>query len=448
MCDQLAEQQRDGLTGRQEQATGPLRMPSWPALRGKVVAFRRRERVPCWSRSSKLEILGKVILVRFAISIAALVLIGAWGCGNGQQPVQRYTPPETQANNVTIERPPPAEEDAKNVILFLGDGTGVATVHAASVFGHGKPQAFYIHSMPHVGLSETSAASTWNTDSAAGMTAIVTGQKTHTGVVSQGPDSERGIRDGTPLKTILEYAEERGLATGVVSNSPITDATPAACYAHSNDRRKWGEVFSQIVHPRFGDGVDVVIGPGREPIMTQTSEIGFDVAAKLAARGYKFLDRPDNLGGADAGTDRLVALFGKEPQDFDLAQAADTALTILERNSNGFFLMVESNNHYTDIRKSLDLMVRFDEIIRRTAERMKGTQTLILFTADHSYDLHFPLSAVKGEDILPSMAVVGKHTAEEVLVLAQGPGAERVHGFFPNTHLFHVMMSAYGWVPD
>ena len=57
MCDQLAEQQRDGLTGRQEQATGPLRMPSWPALRGKVVAFRRRERVPCWSRSSKLEIL-------------------------------------------------------------------------------------------------------------------------------------------------------------------------------------------------------------------------------------------------------------------------------------------------------------------------------------------------------------------------------------------------------
>ena len=60
MCDQLAEQQRDGLTGRQEQATGPLRMPSWPALRGKVVAFRRRERVPCWSRSSKLEILVNV----------------------------------------------------------------------------------------------------------------------------------------------------------------------------------------------------------------------------------------------------------------------------------------------------------------------------------------------------------------------------------------------------
>ena len=52
---------------------------------------------------------------------------------------------------------------------------------------------------------------------------------------------------------------------------------------------------------------------------------------------------------------------------------------------------------------------------------------------------------MKGRDILPSMAVTGRHTAEEVLVLAQGPGTEKVQGFFPNTELFRVMMSAYGW---
>ena len=110
--------------------------------------------------------------------------------------------------------------------------------------------------------------------------------------------------------------------------------------------------------------------------------------------------------------------------------------------------MVESNNHYKDIKKSLDLMVQFDAIIEQTAARLKGTDTLIVFTADHSYDLHFPLAAKKGEDVLPSMAVVGKHTAEQVLVLAEGPGAERVEGFFANTYLFDVMMSAYGWKPD
>lgn len=338
---------------------------------------------------------------------------------------------------------------AKNVILFLGDGTGLSTVHAASIYAHGKPQAFYIHSMPHLGLMETSAATTWNTDSAAGMTAIVTGQKTDVGVVSQGPDAERGVTDGTPLKSILEYAEEKGLSTGVVSNSPITDATPAACYAHSNERKKWGENFAQIVRPRFGDGVDVVIGPGRERILEQTREIGFDAASELKANGYLFLDMPESLtASVGPQTNRLVALFEKEPEEFDLAQAVETALTILERSPKGYFLMVESNNHYKDIGKSLSLMAKFDEIIRDTAERVEGTGTLILFTADHSYDIQFPRKAEKGEDILPSMTVQGSHTAEQVLALAQGPGAERVHGFLSNTDLFHIMMAAYGWQPD
>ncbi len=342
---------------------------------------------------------------------------------------------------------PPAKQ-ARNVVLFVGDGTGLGTIHAASVYGHGKPQAFYIHSMPHMGLSDTSAASTWNTDSAAGMTAIVTGQKTQVGVISQGPEAKRGEVDGPPLKTILEYAEEHGLATGVVSNSPITDATPSACYAHSNERDSWGEIFSQIVDPRFGDGVDVVIGPGRKRILTETAELGFDPAKELPAHGYEFVEPADNLDAVGPETKRLVALFEKEPEDFDLAVAVDKALTILEAHPNGFFLMVESNNHYTNIKKSLDLMVQFDKIIEQTAQRLKGTDTLIVFTADHSYDLHFPLAATKGEDVLPSMAVAGKHTAEEVLVLAEGPGAERVEGFFPNTYLFEVMMSAYGWKPD
>ena len=376
------------------------------------------------ARESRGAVVHKIILI-------ACLLVGInFGCAH---------------DSVETKRPRATSARAKNVVLFLGDGTGLATVHAASVLGHGKPQALYIHSMPYMGLSETSAASTWNTDSAAGMTAIVSGQKTHVGVVSQGPDAKRGVRDGKPLKTILEYAEERGLATGVVSNSPITDATPAACYAHSNERSKWGEIFIQITRPRFGDGVDVVIGAGRNRILTQTAELSFDIKNELEQKGYQFLDQPRNLAGLESNTERLVALFDKEPHEFDLAQAVETALAVLTRSPKGFFLMVESNNHFTDIRKSLELMIKFDGIIRRAAEKLRGTDTLILFTADHSYDLHFPRRAVKGRDILPSMAVMGLHTAEEVLVLAQGPGAEKVHGFFPNTELFRVMMSAYGW---
>src|SRR5690606_37820018 len=87
--------------------------------------------------------------------------------------------------------------------------------------------------------------------------------------------------DGTPTKSILEYAEERGLRTGVVSTQAIDDATPAATYAHSNDRKKYGEIFPQAFSPRYGDGVDVLLGAGREKIGTQLVEAGtsFDALA-------------------------------------------------------------------------------------------------------------------------------------------------------------------------
>src|SRR5262245_40373723 len=99
------------------------------------------------------------------------------------------------------------ERHARNVILFLGDAGGIPTLNAASIYGHGAPMKLFIQRMPHIGLSDTSASNVWVTDSAAGMTAIVTGQKTNNGVISQSSDSVRGVKDGAPLKTILEYAE-------------------------------------------------------------------------------------------------------------------------------------------------------------------------------------------------------------------------------------------------
>lgn len=115
---------------------------------------------------------------------------------------------------VSIACTPPPPDQAKNVVLFVGDGTGLPSLHAASVRATGDSQGLYLHQMPHLALSDTSAASRWVSDSAAGMTAIVTGEKTNNGVVSQSSDAERGIKDGEILKTILEYAEERGLSTG------------------------------------------------------------------------------------------------------------------------------------------------------------------------------------------------------------------------------------------
>jgi alkaline phosphatase len=331
---------------------------------------------------------------------------------------------------------------AKNVILFLADGTGIPTVNAASLHGYSKPRSLYIQSMPHIGLSETSSASSWVTDSAAGMTAIVTGVKTHNGVVSQGPDAERGIKDGEGLKTILEYAEEHGLSTGVVSNSPMADATPAACYARANARDKWGEIFLQVPNARYGDGIDVVIGPGRTRILAETTALGANLAEELKKKNVDFYD---SLSGWEASsTKRVVALM--EGEDFDLGEAVNRAIAILSKNRKGFFLMVESNNHSKSPKKDLDRLVRFDQIIKSVAESHRK-DSLLLFTADHSYDLRLPKGR-RTDPVVDNMKVEGSHTGEEVLIAAEGPGAEQIRGYMQNTDLFQVMMRAYGWTPS
>ena len=343
--------------------------------------------------------------------------------------------------NVTTAKP----GRARNVILFIGDGTGLSTIHAASLHGYGEPQKLYIHRMPYLAWSETSSASRWVTDSAAGMTAIVTGQKTHNGVISQSADAVRGQKDGKPLKTILEHAEEKGLLTGAITNSPLADATPAATYAHANDRATFGQIFRYVVEPCYGDGIDVAIGPGVERIVTETQALGIDLPAALQKKGYRYVQNDrDGITKAASDRQRVIGLF-PAAGEFDLDFATDAALDILERGPRGFFLMVESNNHSKDVVHTLDRTVKMDRLIEKVAGRMKGTNTLIIFTADHSYDMRLTGPGAKGDPLLPSMVVQGNHAAEEVLVAAQGPGAEKVRGFMRNTQLFDVMMDAFGW---
>jgi alkaline phosphatase len=347
---------------------------------------------------------------------------------------------------------------AKNVILFLADAGGVATLSAASLVGHNAPQKLYVQSWPSLALSDTTPGGAWVTDSAAGMTAIVTGKKTWNGVISQGPDARRKERDGTPLKTILEYAEERGLSTGVLSNVNIADATPAACYAHARDRALFSDIFLQIFSPRFGNGVDVVFGPGRKAIFDSVASTGKDLDAIAKEHGRPIYD---NIDAVPEEADRALAVIAGP---IDLNTAAKKALRKLSRNKKGYFLMIESDSHTDDPELGLTRLVAFDKLIREISEMVDPKETLLLFTADHSFDLRVR-SGNPGEPLLKGAAewrkalVPGKkepvrmpfihvdsgHTGEEVVALAKGPGSELVRGFLPNTRLFEIMLTAYGW---
>ncbi len=149
-------------------------------------------------------------------------------------------------------------------------------------------------------------------------------------------------------------------------------------------------------------------------------------------------------------------------EDFAPIPAVDAAISSLERNRRGYFLMVEWDMHTDDPVNGLQHVLEMDDLIRHVRART-GEDTLILFTADHSFALRMiggdrasPYArqfaeASKPEmkpDAHPLINVIGKHSGEEVLVAASGPGAERLRGFIPNTALFEVIMGAFGWKPD
>jgi alkaline phosphatase len=312
----------------------------------------------------------------------------------------------------------PAYSQAKNIILFIGDGAGISSLNAASIYGYGKPQALYIQKMPQVALADTSTAREWVTDAAASASAWATGHKGRNGVVSMSPDAERDVRDGEIYKTVMETAMEQGLSTGVISNDGVASAAVAAFYAHHNNRGKAGEIFEQALNSKFGKGPDVIIGTGQKAITDQTTAMGRNLAADIKAKGYAYLDSMDSLAKLDKSVGRVIALTDDHQFNFD--QAVQQAIARLSRNPKGFILVAHSDCHTGKTRTSVQRLVDLDKAVATAGEQLKSN-TLILFTADHSYDLR-----IKGEQltetsrdsdhtkIISIVSLEDEHTAEEV----------------------------------
>jgi alkaline phosphatase len=183
---------------------------------------------------------------------------------------------------------------ATNVILFVGDGMGIATVTAARILEgqmrgeSGEENLLSFEKFPYVALSKTYSVNQQTPDSAPTMTAIVTGVKTKDGLLSVNQNGARGDHTtaaGNKLTTILELAEDKGLATGVVTTTRVTHATPAACYAHTVERDWEGDadlspaartagfpdIARQLIEFAHGDGLEVALGGGRNKFLPSTT---------------------------------------------------------------------------------------------------------------------------------------------------------------------------------
>jgi len=378
----------------------------------------------------------------------------------------------------------PTKTHAKNVILFIGDGMGVATVTAARILDgqsrgeSGEENRLSFEKFPYVALSKTYSVDQQTSDSAPTMTAIVTGVKTTDRMISVDQFVKSGEPDGTvvkqhALKTVLEMAEEKGLSTGVVTTTQVTHATPAACYAHTANRDWEGDdnlpagvtvpdIARQLIEFPYGNGLEVALGGGRSKFLPATQDDPEDTGKKgnrkdgrdLTAEWLKrypnaaYVWSKAQLGSIDpAKTDHLLGLFERSHMKFEadrqkdtagepsLSEMTATALAILQKNQKGFFLMVEGGridhgHHAGNAYRALTETVEFAKAVQVALDMTKQTETLIIVTADHSHTFTIAGYPKRGNPILGKVVPPGQtEPARDALGLpyttlgyANGPG--------------------------
>jgi len=342
---------------------------------------------------------------------------------------------------------------AKNVILFVGDGMSLTTVAAARILdgqrkgGPGEENALGWEGFPYTGFSKTYNTDTQTPDSAGTMSAMATGVKTRSGVLSIGQSPLRGDCAGArkaPLLTLWELAAASGLATGVVTTTRITHATPAATFTHSADRN-WEndaemtpeavadgciDIARQLIDSPFGHGPDVLMGGGRGsflPPSERDPEYDDQVGLRLDGRDLVAAWRQHHPDGhyvwnerqleAAPATGPLLGLFEPSHMQFEndrpkdragepsLAEMTTTAITHLRGNPNGYVLLVEGGridhaHHAGNAYRALTDTIALSEAVAAAAKLTSADDTLILVTADHSHTLTFAGYPVRGNPIL------------------------------------------------
>jgi alkaline phosphatase len=293
-------------------------------------------------------------------------------------------------------------------------------------------------------------------DGPAAATAWATGVKVHNKIMSETDVTERSATDGEHLKTIIEYAEEHGLSTGLITNlapAGIADPVISASYAHLNKppRRFSGETFLQLLNMKYGDGPDVVIGTGRQLITSQVKQSGQDLAAEIRKHGYVYLDSVAAVSKLNPASSRIIALV--DDPEFDLNDAIQLAASHLSGNRKGFLLIVLVDCHLADVTKNMEQIATYDKAIRNIAEARKQ-DTLLMFAGNFSFDLHVVGENLKetsksedSREIVNAVYLEKEHTAEEAPVMAIGPGSERIRGYIPNTEIFNTIMAGLGLRP-
>jgi alkaline phosphatase len=393
-----------------------------------------------------------------ALPLAAVLLAAAAAAQSPDPAATRAADPWFRSGERAVAEArvlSPRSGRAKNVILFIGDGMNVTTVTAARILagqragGSGEEYQLSFEKLPFLALAKTYNTDAQVPDSAGTATALLSGVKTKAGVLGLSDLSRIGDAStvaASRVPTLFEDAEQRGLATGVVTTARVTHATPGACYAHTPER-DWesdgqlpraaraagvADIARQLVEFSAGDGIEVVLGGGRaaflpaatadpeEPALRGARRDGRDLAAEWQKRnpGGAYVWNAAQLAALDlAKTPRLLGLFEASHMEYEADRARDAggepslaemtaaALRVLSRNPKGFVLMVEAgridhahhaNNAYRALGETIELARAVETALGLTSR----ADTLLVVTSDHGHSFTLSGYPRRGNPIL------------------------------------------------
>ncbi|WP_298646211.1 alkaline phosphatase [uncultured Proteiniphilum sp.] len=323
----------------------------------------------------------------------------------------------------------------KNIIFLIGDGMGLAQINAAETVNKGLT----LLNFKNIGLQTSNPKGDYTTDSAAGGSALATGEATTNRHIS--------MTDGKVNLSLTDYAYDKGLACGVITLGNLADATPAAFYGHATERDDTDLLTDYLL-----DGKLTLLAGGGMDVFTDRKDKK-DILSELKKQ-YRVTNDFEEINLDDKKVicaDGRMDLAATQGTLDILAEATRMGIEKLQKASEkGFFLMVEGAKidyagHANSLPGSVVETLSFDMAI---AEALKfadnNGETLVVATADHETG---GLTLIDGDRETGSITgyyVTDDHTPIMLPVFAYGPGSQEFHGVYRNTEIFHKMKKILG----
>lgn len=312
------------------------------------------------------------------------------------------------------------KQKAKNVILMVGDGMSLQAREMARILSKGISEGKYndlleMEKMPNMALVTTSGYDSLVTDSANSASAYATGHKAAVNALGVYSDSTPDPLDDPKVENIIELAKRtRHMATGLVTTADITDATPAAMMAHTRRRAEMNFIAESMLNP--AQRPDVIMGGGSKHFYPQSDSVSArkddkNLVEEFKKLGYAFSSTQKELEATPASADKILGLYhndnmnvyidramlknpavlGQYPDQPGLVRMTEKAISALENNPNGFFLLVEGASidkqlHAMDWQRSAYDTIEFDKAVKLARDYTeKNKDTLVIVVADHAH---------------------------------------------------------------